>query len=179
MLEYSDNELRNLLKRNSLEAYEVLFKKYYKLLCLQAALLLGDESEAEDLVQELFVEIWDKQIYCNIEQSPKAYFYRAVRNRCLNKIKRTKASKEKLDRYHEYRLNKKEPTWLEQKELATNMKNVLQKLPPQRLRAFTLVYMEDMRYQDAADEMGISINSVKTHLKLALEVLRDRLEAFR
>jgi RNA polymerase sigma-70 factor (ECF subfamily) len=179
MHEFDDNELLALLKEGSLEAYEVLFKKYYKLLCLQAAFLLKDQAKAEDLVQELFIEVWSKKMYRQIEQSLKAYLYRAVRNKCLNEIRESKRMKHKLEEYWEYRLKKKEPAWLEQKELASNINNVLQEFPSQRLRAFTLVYMENKRYQEAADEMGVSINSVKTHLRLALQVLRDRLETFR
>jgi RNA polymerase sigma-70 factor (ECF subfamily) len=179
MQDFDDNELLLLLKKGSLEAYEILFEKYYKLLCLQAAILLADEAEAEDLVQELFIEIWDKKIYRQVEQSLKAYLYRAVRNKCINEIRRNKLSRQKLEEYHEYRLKKKEPVLLEQKELAANIQSALQEFPSQRLKAFTLVYMENKRYREAADEMGVSINSVKTHLKLALQVLRDKLEIFR
>lgn len=179
MHELDDNELLILLKEDSLEAYEILFKRYYKLLCLQAAILLMDEAEAEDLVQELFIEMWDKKIYRQITQSLKAYLYRAVRNKCINELRRNKLVKHKLQEYYEYRMKRKEPVLLEQKELAANIQNVLQEFPSQRLKAFTLVYMENKRYREAADEMGLSINSVKTHLRLALQVLRDKLEFFR
>jgi RNA polymerase sigma-70 factor (ECF subfamily) len=179
MQEFDDNDLLVLLKQGSLEAYEVLFKKYYKLLCLQAILILEDEAAAEDLVQELFVEVWDKKVYRQISQSLKAYLYRSVRNRCFNEIKKNKAVTRRLEDYREYRQKRIEPARLEQRELTANIHNVLQELPSQRLRAFTLVYMENKKYQEAADEMGVSINSVKTHLKLALQVLRERLEVFR
>lgn len=179
MQEFDDNDLLVLLKQGSLEAYEVLFKKYYKLLCLQAILILEDKAAAEDLVQELFVEVWDKKVYRQISQSLKAYLYRSVRNRCFNEIKKNKTVTRRLEDYREYRQKRIEPARLEQRELTANIHNVLQELPSQRLRAFTLVYMENKKYQEAADEMGVSINSVKTHLKLALQVLRERLEVFR
>jgi RNA polymerase sigma-70 factor (ECF subfamily) len=179
MHELDDVELLALLKKDSLEAYEIFFKKYYKLLCFQAALLLSDQAEAEDLVQELFIQIWDKKLYRQIDQSLKSYLYRAVRNKCINEIRKHKVIRQNQENYKEYRLKKKEPTsWVEQKELTHKLRNVLQEFPAQRLRAFTLVYMENKKYQEAADEMGVSVNSVKTHLRLALQVLRDKLSSF-
>lgn len=178
MQELDDNALLALLKEDSLEAYEMLFKKYYKALCLQASLLLQDRAEAEDLVQELFIQIWDRKIYRQIDHALKSYLYRAVRNKCINELKKHRITREKQEQYREYRLKKKEPLWLEQKELANNLTHVLQEFPSQRLKAFTLVYMEHKKYQEAADEMGVSINSLKTHLKLALQVLRNKLGSF-
>ncbi|MBX6381042.1 MAG: sigma-70 family RNA polymerase sigma factor [Thermoflavifilum aggregans] len=68
---------------------------------------------------------------------------------------------------------------MEQGELATNIKSILNEFPPQQQKVFSLIYMENKRYQEAADEMGISINSVKTHLKLALKIFRVKLKKFR
>jgi DNA-directed RNA polymerase specialized sigma24 family protein len=72
MQQYDDNQLLALVKMGSAKAYEVLFERYYKFLCLQASLFLMDEAEAEDVVLELFTEVWDKKIYLQIEQSFKA-----------------------------------------------------------------------------------------------------------
>ncbi len=179
MPDFDDNKLFASLKRDSLEAYEMLFKKYYKLLCLQASRILRDGAGAEDVVQELFIEIWDKKKYRQIDTSLKAYLYSAVRNRCLNKIRKERLISRNQEAYQEYRQKTKEPVWMEQKELSLNLNRALQKLPAQRLRAFTLVYVENKKYQEAADEMGVSVNSVKTHLRLALRILREQLGAFR
>lgn len=178
MDEFDDSQLLALLKNDSQEAYEILFKKYFKTLCLQAALLLTDKWEAEDIVIELFIEIWDKKIYRKIEQSFKAYLYKSVRNKCLNEVKRNRRLEQKKERYREYRQEKedKRPSLLEQKESESIINGALLELPLQRLKAFNLVYLEKKKYQDAADEMGLSVNSVKTHLKLALKFLRNRIE---
>lgn len=179
MPEQEDHKLLEWLKDGSLEAYEALFKKYYKVLCLQAILLLGDNVASEDLVQELFIEFWDKKMYRKVEQSIKSYLYSAVKNRCINELKRKKVFKKRLDDYAGYRQRRNIPLWLERKELESQIGDILLELPTQRLRAFTLVYLENKKYREAADEMGVSINSVKTHLKLALQILRDKLSVFR
>jgi RNA polymerase sigma-70 factor (ECF subfamily) len=179
MHELQDHQLLPLLRSGSQEAYEILFKRYYKLLCLQAALFLMDEAEAEDLVIELFIDIWDKKIYRKIEHSFKSYIYQAVRNRCINVSRKQKLIQQKKEKYNEYREKEIELTRIEQRELAAHINDTLLEFPAQRLRAFKLIYMEEKRYQEVADEMGLSINTVKTHLKLALKVLRNKLEKFR
>lgn len=176
MQEFDDRKLLILLKKGSLEAYELLFKKYYKVLCLQANHLLENEVEAEDLVQELFIAFWDKKIYRQVEHSLKAYLYRSVRNKCINKIQKLKVLKQKKQKYKAFSIRKQDATWVDDREFPTGIYTVLKEFPPQRLRAFTLVYMENKKYREAAEEMGVSINSVKTHLKLALQVLREKLE---
>lgn len=179
MLELDDNDLLFLFKNDPVKAYEILFKKYYKILCLQAAFFLRDKPQAEDLVLELFTEVWDKKIYKKIRTSFKSYLYRAVRNKCINAGKKNKLSRIDLENYIVSRPIKKEGVSIERKELEANINLALKEFPDQRLKAFTLVYLDNKKYQQAADEMGLSINSVKTHLKLALKTLRKKLEGFK
>lgn len=157
-------------------AFEQVFKLYYKPLRMQAFLILKNEEEAEDQVQQLFLDIWNKQLYRNVQQSLKPYLHTAIRNRCFNY--RTKASQEnKL--WHEYT---RHPDLIvseesnEQPMQPSYLLAALKELPVQRFKAFTLVHMEDKKYQEAAEEMGISINSLKSHLKLAVKFLRMRLQ---
>lgn len=179
MLELDDNDLLFLFQNDPVKAYEILFKKYYKILCLQAVFFLRDESQAEDLVLELFTEIWDKKIYKKIGTSFKSYLYRAVRNKCINAAKKNKLSRVNLEKYMVSCSRKREGISIERKELEANINVALKEFPDQRLKAFTLVYLDNKKYQQAADEMGLSINSVKTHLKLALKTLREKLNGFK
>jgi RNA polymerase sigma-70 factor (ECF subfamily) len=79
-----------------------------------------------------------------------------------------------LDEYaHSLDIGTKGPD-MECKEENANIRSLLKELPVQRLEAFNLVYIENKKYQQAAGEMGISINSIKTHLKLAVKTLRKR-----
>lgn len=169
-----DIELLKELKSGSLRAYEQLFKKYYKPLIIKAFLLLKDEMEAEDLVQTIFIEIWDRQLYLNIDSSVKSYLYRAVQNRCLSYLNKQKTIKKKFTDYI-YAFDEVEDDQVsDQYELEEQFNTALHKLPMQRFEAFNLVYIENKKYKEAAVEMGITVNSIKTHLKLALKVLRKR-----
>ena len=164
--------LLHAFKRGEVTAFEAVFKRYFKQLRLEAYLLLKDQKDAEDLVQELFIDIWNRELYRNVQHTIGADLHTAVRNKCFNFIEKQK------------RLQKKAQDWSPPVTLAPDEKDIslpavlqsaLNKLPDQRLRAFTLVYMEDKKYEEAAAEMGITINSIKSHLKLAIKSLKNHL----
>src|SRR5690242_9472009 len=94
-----DNFLLEQLKAGSVAAYEQLFKKYYKILNLHAYYMLKDEMEAEDQVQSLFIEIWDKQLFHQIRSSVKSYLHTAVKNKCLMALEKKKVNNKRLNRY--------------------------------------------------------------------------------
>jgi RNA polymerase sigma-70 factor (ECF subfamily) len=174
MKTHEDIILLDRLKSGDVDAYEQLFIKYYKLLNIEAFALLEDEMEAEDQVQSLFVEIWHKQLYLHINSSLKAYLQKAIHNRCLKVIKKRKTAYRKFGEYTYSIDYKTEENYAEQREIELNVSSLLSELPIQRSQAFNLVYIENKKYKEAADEMGISINSIKTHLKLAIKTLRSR-----
>jgi RNA polymerase sigma-70 factor (ECF subfamily) len=160
-------------------AFERVFKIYYKSLHMQAFLLLKDEEEAEDLVQQLFLDLWNKKMYRNVQLSIKAYLHASLRNRCFNHLNKTNIKNRLQSEYagHEHRDQTCENGFeLEQEQLAnSSVLTVLDELPVQRYKAFSLVHLQDKKYQEAASEMGISVNSLKTHIKLAVRFLRMRL----
>lgn len=175
----TDKLLLRQLKSGDITAYENLFKEYYKLLNLEAYLLLEDRMEAEDQVQLLFIELWNKKLFLNIQTSLKGYLRRSIRNRCLNVIEKRKIEERKFNDGFHMDGNQVVPDWMEQVETESEFNSLLETLPPQRLQAFYLVYVDKKRYKDAAQEMGITINSIKTHLKLAIKDLRRKFINYR
>ena len=175
-MDNSDEIILNSLKTNSVESYELLFKKYYKLLTMQAFYILEDEMESEDLVLAFFSEIWENRLYNNIQSSLKAYLQVSVRNKCFKILDKRKTASKRMDSYV-YTLQTDVDEVEDKNEYVSTaeIQLVLSDFPRQRLQAFTLVYMQEKRYKEAALEMGISINSIKTHLKLAIKELRKRL----
>lgn len=175
---YQDNALLlRDFKAGSEAAFEQVFKLYYKSLHLQALLLLKDGGEAEDQVQQLFLDLWNKKQYRKVQLSIKAYLHAALKNRCLNHLNKlsvhTRLQNEygghtSTDLQYETSLDEVPPS-------PPNLLAVLAELPIQRRKAFSLVHLQDKKYQEAAREMGISVNSLKTHVKLAVRFLRMRL----
>ena len=156
-------------------AFETVFKTFYKPLRMQAFLLLKSKEDSEDLVQQLFLDIWNRELYRNINDSLKAYLFTAIRHRCYNFVRqsrRLQGLKEKFAKedHSEVFFPIEEPL------LEGRFRTALDSLPVQRGRAFELVYLEDKKYMQAALEMGISVNSLKSHLKLAVKFLRLKLQ---
>lgn len=175
-MEEEDQILLDELRLGDKSAYETVFKRYYRALALKAFLILDDEMEAEDLVQNLFVEMWQKGHYQAVKTSLKSYLFKAVHNQCLMVLRKRKSTQRQLEVY----TRSLEQPAEEHDEVANGLHEqqiqmVLNELPVQRQRAFKLVHLDHKKYQEAADEMGVSINSVKTHLKLAVKILQQKL----
>ncbi|NLR81549.1 RNA polymerase sigma factor [Chitinophaga eiseniae] len=168
----SDIILVQRLKEGDATAYDDLFMKYHKLLCLNAYWFLRNDAEANDLVQTFFLDIWDKKLYLHFEGDIKGYLHQAVKNRCLTYLKKQKAEREQQVAFTQLQdatctgHAENSPDYYKQALTAIN------EMAIQKRSAIQMVYMEGKRYQEAADEMGISINSFKTHLKRGLKVLR-------
>lgn len=173
MLNHDQNELLFQFRSGDKVAFEQVFKLYFKPLRLNAFLILKNEQEAEDLVQQLFLDIWNQQLYRNIQSSLKAYLHTSIQHRCLNYLKKLSRQAKKL---HEYAGHMELDTTEVNEQPSPQLLTVLDGLPAQQLKAFHLIHMENKRYQEAAEEMGISINSLKSHLKLAVKFVRIKLK---
>ena len=171
----SETELLENFKKGDVGAFEQVFMSCYPLLKSEAFLLLNNEKDAEDVVQQLFIDIWNKWLYRNINVSVRAYLSAAIRNKCLNFLDKRKHYEKAVRQYAETL----EPV-IKQDELPVilpaYMQRALNELSPQRLTAFHLVYMEEKSYKVAAREMGIKVNSLKTHLKTGLKFLRTNVQ---
>jgi RNA polymerase sigma factor (sigma-70 family) len=170
-----DNQIVEQLKQGNQEAFKLLFKKYYKLLNVSAFYILRDEMEAEDTVQNLFLDFWERQLYKNINSSLSAYLKTAIRNMCLKRVEKGTQIQKKLVDYQYTLTEIEEAEQAPAQEIYTE--KVLANLSIQRLQAFTLVHYQNKKYKEAAFEMGISINSLKTHLKLAVKTLKEGLKS--
>lgn len=173
----SDVALLAKIKQGSSVAFDAIFRKYYKMLCLNAFFYLKDEDEAKDLVQTFFFEFWEKKLFIKLEGEIKGYLYRSVQNRCLNYIRNQEIIQRKQSEIETREETCDFENSLVRENLYVALEKSLHDLPFQRREALKMVYFENKRYQEAADSMGISINSLKTHLKIGLKNLRDRMKS--
>ena len=172
-----DTELLMQLKTGNPAAFDALYIKYYKLLCLSAYFFLRDEQQAKDIVQSLFINIWEKKLYLHFHEDIKGYLYLAVKNRCLNEVAKEKVKEEHHKAFAVLQEEKiTEPAYDARYEYYNTFRNTLEDMSGQKRIAIHMVYTKGKSYQDAANEMGISINSFKTHLKSGLKILREAIK---
>ncbi len=181
-----EETLFKLVKRGDESAFEMLFKLYYSDLCNYALTIVKIPEIAEEVVQEMFINIWQKRNSIDIEVSWKAYVYRAVHNRCLNHLKRSKVLKnpdqeirEEVIYHHQIAIQNLDPDILDRlisEELAKTIRNELEQLPEQCRKIFLLSREELLTYPEIAEKLNLSINTVKTQMKRALNKLHEAID---
>ena len=163
--------------------YKALFRRYYPSLIFYATRLVGEE-EAEDVVQDVFVELWRRQESMTVGDQIQAFLYRAVYTRALNVLKHRdiKNSYEAVMlEIHQKRIEFYQPDSndvvkrIEDGELRKELFDAINELPDKCKMVFKLSYMHDMKNKEIAETMGISLRTVEAHMYKALKLLRDRL----
>ena len=168
------------IRQGDERAYEIIFRQHYAPLCRYARQFLTDADEAEEEVQAMFLALWERRDGLFITTSLKAYLFRAVHNRCLNRIKHFAVR----DEYHQHTRYVAETTTespmqtLLGDELADRLRMAIQKLPEQCRLAFTLSRFEELRYGEIADQLGISPKTVENQIGKALRILRTELSDY-
>lgn len=172
------------LKEGNPSAYEELFKQTYPRLLGYCSLFIQDQSQANDLVQECFVKLWEKRGTIKISHSVESLLFVMLRNRCLNYLRDQKLHSsdkninllEENDLQHLYQLDftGKEEKTLEEKLLEAIHESV-DKLPEKRKLVFIKAKIEGKKNKEVADELGISIKAVEKHLHQAKEQIREEM----
>jgi len=165
----------NDFKSGKLEAFKLVFDSYYKTLFLFSKKYISDESEIEDLLQEVFTMLWEKKATLNNVMSVKAFLYVSVRNRALNIIRHQKVVEEhQQDMFRElagesfYRNN------LIEEETYRILISAINELPSQTQKVCRMV-MNGTRNVDIAEELKISTSTVKYHKQQAFSILKKKL----
>ena len=179
-MEFGDKQIASLLVKRDEAAFEQVFKTYYKSLHAYAFTILKEEDQAEETVQQVFFNLWERSENLTISGPVAAYLYRAVHNESLNFIKRQKV-KEGHRLHVAYSMkNKSEHTQgnLISKELENKFREALNELPEQCRTVFQLSRFDDLKYKEIADKLNISIKTVENHMGKALKLLRTKLVDF-
>ena len=176
---HTDEDLIELLQTDSDKAIDLIFRQYYKICHLSAIRIVKDEHIAEDIVQEVFLELWKKRGRHIINTALKAYLRRSVVNRSLNYIRDLKIKFDEEDKIPN--ISSKEQgalKGLETDELEVKINEAINKLPERCRVVFTLSRFEDMSYQQIADELHISIKTVENQISKALKLLRVAIKPY-
>lgn len=165
-------------KNGNAETFEKVFHTYYKALVVYAKTILKDMDEAEDIVQQMFITIWEKRSSLEIHTSLRAMLYRSVYNACLNKIKQ-QAVRSKYASDAQYQLQKAATDeQMQQKELQKSIEDALNALPEQCGKIFRMSRYDQLKYQEIADELGLSVKTVENQMGKALKIMKEHLKDY-
>lgn len=184
-MDYPDQQLIiKGIKQGDVAAFEELYRQYYIFLCLVAEHIVRNSTDAEEIVSDVFVKLWNIREKIEINTSIKAYLIKAVQNTSLNYIKRfslkskmteslSKSDYELLAWGSDYPLGQ-----LYENEIMNILNQGVSDLPDACREIFLLSRDKDMKYCEIADKLGISVNTVKTQMKIALARLRKILKDY-
>ena len=163
-----------------LTEFEELFRKHYSELCAHANKYLNDVDAAEETVQSLFVKLWEGREELQIEKSPRAYLYTAVRNACYNQIRHIKIREE----YKAHNKREMDETSYsvdddyQAEELNEKIRRAIDALPEGRRRIFILSRFEGLKYREIADRLKISVKTVENQMGSAIKHLKNDLAEY-
>lgn len=172
-----DNTWCNIQQKD-IKIFESYYKEHYKSFFLMACKYLKDATLAEEVVNDVFIKLWEDGDNIEIRISLKSYIYKAIINRSINmlqKIKKEQKLQEEL--YFNF-----EPSYelmkIEDNELEIRLYAAIANLPQQCRKVFELSRFERLKQQEIADQLGISIKTVKNHITHALKELNKNLDHY-
>jgi RNA polymerase sigma-70 factor (ECF subfamily) len=175
------DELFDQVRNDDQKAFARMFSIYFPRLNDFAKKVVRDDGISQDIVQEVFLKVWDQRVQIqniNIE----AYLFKLVRNRCIDYIKYLKVVNNRMDKIRIsskieelYRIDfvGDEPYILILEELNAQLEKIIQRLPNRCREVFLLSRMEGLKNREIAEKLHISIKNVERHLTRALHSFRD------
>lgn len=172
------------LKSGDNDAYKYVFEHHYPYLCHVAAQYLHDDFMAEATVGDVIFHLWQARAQLDVRSSLRGYLLRAVRNRCLDQLKYRHDSVEIGEFADSDEAVPASALGAEgnsplgiliEKELELEISRAVDSLPEECRRVFIKSRFERKKYREIAQELGLSMNTVKYHMKNALDFMEQRL----
>lgn len=173
-----DERLFESLQQGNKKAFNTFFLRYYPMLCAYATSFVG-VNDAEEIIQDMMVGIWERRKELTIETSLNSYLFRAVKNKCINHLE--------MNHLHEQvhlliagsrRLQFEDPDFYVVEELTQKIEEALKKLPETYREAFVLNRIEGKTYNEIATTVGVSSKTIDYRIQQALKNLRMELKDF-
>ncbi|UOB17942.1 RNA polymerase sigma factor [Abyssalbus ytuae] len=160
------------------KAFIKLYNTYKNTIYGYSLKLVKSNADAEEIIQDVFMKVWEKRKTLDPSLSFKSYLFTVARNTCFNFLRKS-SNDAKMKEKIFYKSQKSfEPA--DRKLIASEFERLkngaYDKLPPKRRAIFEMSREEGMSYPEIAKKMGISVNTVKVQMSKALETLRDFLK---
>jgi RNA polymerase sigma-70 factor (family 1) len=160
-----------LIQQKDAEAFEDYYKEHYKSFFLMAYKYLKSEVLAQEVVNDVFVKIWEEGSRMVVDSSLKSYLYKAVINSSINLLNRQKRERQNRQDLIDRSSDSYELREMEENEMKIRIYAAIDQLPQQCRKVFQMSRFEGLKNQEVADKLGISIKTVKNHITHALKQL--------
>lgn len=169
--------LKNGINQKESDAWKELYRYFYGTLCNYTTKIVVDETVAEDIVQECFISIWNSSLHFQEMKALSVYLYRSVHNNALKYLRDKNVDNQRLQRWSKEQDDVEDVDFYQavEEELIRKLHVVIDQLPEQR-KNILLLSIDGLTVQEIADQLNISINTVKTQKKRAYVFLKENLK---
>ena len=173
-----DKLLVNRLIKDNKAAFEQLFRKYHEQVYYFALRYMKTKEDAEEVVQEIFIRIWENRKSIDPAQSFGNYLFTICRNFMFNQNRKKINEQAYIEYVKNYllQINFKTEDDIVFSDLLQWLNEQIEMLPPQQKQIYRLSRNENMTHKQIADKMHISVKTVETHIRLALKTIRKSLD---
>lgn len=175
MQDISQAEILNGIKKKDKKIYKYLFDEYFEKLVFFAEYFILERDESEDIVQDVFYELWERSSDIKILSNFKSYLFVQVKNKCLNRLKHLNVVDKHKQWLWEAQVYADIPEVEIDRELMQKVYSTIDELPDQSQMIFRDCVLNGKKYKEVAEDMGISVNTVNTQMKRAYKYLRTKL----
>lgn len=170
----NDLEAVKAIKNGNKVAFKYLFDRYYNRLVAYIVTYTHDHDQSEEIVQQAFINLWEDRNKLSIEKSPRNYLYSIAYNRFIDSFNKSKKRKQLLDDLWEKSLRDRITEDNEQLEKRIEkMKQMINSLPPKCRKIIRLSKHEGLKYTEIAEQMGITVKTVESQMRIAFKKIRD------
>lgn len=166
------------------ESFEQLFRQYYPVLCRIAYGYVREKSVVEEITNDIFIRYWNNRSRILIRTSIKDYLYKSVQNACIDYLRSEHKRRRQTSYIDEQSivcatltdLGENPLEYLINTEMEKRIMKAIEELPDRYRMTFKLCRMDEMSYDEIAETMGISKNTVKSNLRDAMAILKEKLK---
>jgi RNA polymerase sigma-70 factor (ECF subfamily) len=174
-----EQNILEALRHNDRQAFEQIFRDSYKPLKAYAFRFVNDLATAENMVQDIFLKLWQNRHSLVITTSLVHYLFRSVRNHSLNHLEKTRVRTGYLRMQMEKTQDEEDfSAFYPEIGLLEKIESAISALPPKRQEIFRLAREEGLKYREIADQLDLSVKTVEAQMTLALKQLRELLKEY-
>lgn len=172
----SDLELTALLLSDDERAFAEIYERYFNVLFMHVLRRLRDRDDSKDIIQELFVQLWNNRSKINITSNLSGYLYMSARNRVLNCLAKKKRESDYLASTlcMEPIVNDATDYKIRERQLTEMIASEVHAMPPKMREVFELSRKYNYTHKEIATELNLTEQSVRSHVKGALRLLRAK-----
>jgi len=174
-----EQNILEAIRLNDRQAFEKIFRDSYKPLKAYAFRFVNDLATAENMVQDVFLKLWQNRHNLVITTSLVHYLFRSVRNHSLNHLEKTRVRTGYLRMQLEKTQDEEDfSAFYPEIGLLEKIESAISALPPKRQEIFRLAREEGLKYREIADQLNLSVKTVEAQMTLALRQLRESLKEY-